>query len=231
MSTQVPSNTSQHNYVPIDPAYGQSPAVNCVVSTEGVGDVPTEEVERHLEESWSGSPTNHIRKHNPDPLAAVDQFSGLCPPTSEVPSSVQSSPQSSSTISHVIEQSAFCDHRMTILTPQEVPKIKLFLQKTDGEIDFQDPLPSREFKDTTVSEFFSIFSRRSSLDISTLQSLTFVVVFANNLQLKVNRNDGERVWSNLKRRISHSFKNALAERPQQTEFEVWVVEDNDLVGF
>ena len=61
-----------------------------------------------------------------------------------------------------------------------------------------------------------------------LKSLTFVVVFAHNLLLKVNQSDNEKKWLNLKRRISHLFKDTMAERPQETEFEVWVVEDNDL---
>jgi hypothetical protein len=29
----------------------------------------------------------------------------------------------------------------------------LFLQNTDGEDDFQNPFPSREFKDATLPEF------------------------------------------------------------------------------
>jgi type IV secretory pathway VirD2 relaxase len=63
-----------------------------------------------------------------------------------------------------------------------------------------------------------------------LQSLTFVVVFAHNLLLEVNRSDDEKKWLNSKRMISHLFKETMAERPQETEFEVWVVEDNDLAG-
>jgi hypothetical protein len=35
---------------------------------------------------------------------------------------------------------------------------------------------------------------------------------------------------NLKRRISYLFKEAMAERPEETEFKVWVIEDNDLAG-
>lgn len=115
-------------------------------------------------------------------------------------------------------------------TSQEPLKIKLFLQRTDGEIDFQNPLLSREFKDATLPEFFAIFSNRSGLDAGLLQSLTFVVVFAQNVLLEVNRSDDERRWENLKRRISHLFKEVGAERPQETEFEVRVVEDNDLAG-
>jgi hypothetical protein len=44
--------------------------------------------------------------------------------------------------------------------------------------------------------------------------------FAHNLLLEVNRSDDERKWLNLKRRISYLFKEAVAKRPQETEFEV-----------
>ena len=63
-----------------------------------------------------------------------------------------------------------------------------------------------------------------------LQNLTFVVAFADNFLLEVNRSDYERKWLNLKRRLSYLFKEAVAKRPQKTEFEVWVVEDSDLAG-
>ncbi|PMD62661.1 uncharacterized protein K444DRAFT_661764 [Hyaloscypha bicolor E] len=101
---------------------------------------------------------------------------------------------------------------------------------TDGEIDFQNPLPSREFKEATVLEFFAIFSKRSGLNTGLLQKLTFIVAFADYLRL-VNQSDDERQWLNLKRRLSYLFKEAVAKRPQETEFEVWVVEDSDLAGF
>jgi hypothetical protein len=46
----------------------------------------------------------------------------------------------------------------------------------------------------------------------------------------VKRSEDERSWENLKRRISRFFEEAKAERPQETGFEVWVVEDGDLAG-
>jgi hypothetical protein len=98
------------------------------------------------------------------------------------------------------------------------------------EFDKMQDLLSREFKDATLPEFFAIFSKRISLDASILKSLTFVVVFIQDLLLEVNRSDDEKKWLNLKRRISYLFKETMAERPQETEFEVWVIEENDLAG-
>jgi hypothetical protein len=127
----------------------------------------------------------------------------------EGPNPLETPPQSPGTASLVVNQSASRDYQITCKEP---PKIKLFLQKTDGEIDFQNPLPSREFRYATLPEFFAIFSNRSGLDAGLLQSLTFVVVFAQNLLLEVNRSDDERRWENLKRRISHLYKEVGAER-------------------
>lgn len=58
-----------------------------------------------------------------------------------------------------------------------------------------------------------------------------MVVFADKLLLKVNRSDDKKTWLDLKRRISYLFKVAITERSQETEFEVWVVEDDDLEGW
>jgi hypothetical protein len=109
----------------------------------------------------------------------------------EGPNTLETPPQSPGATWHAVSKSASSDHQITSARTSQ-PKIKLFLQKTGGEIDFQNPLLSREFKDTTVPEFFAIFSKRSSLDTGLLKSLTCVVVFTDNLPLKVNRSDDEK---------------------------------------
>jgi hypothetical protein len=159
----------------------------------------------------------------------VSQSYGSPSFNTEGPNTLETPPQSPGATWHAVSKSASSDHQITSARTSQ-PKVKLFLQKAGGEIDFQNPLLSRELKDATVPEFFVIFSKRSSLDAGLLKSLTFVVVFADNLPLKVNRSDDEKRWLNLKRRISHLFKEAMAERPEETEFEVWVVEDDDLAG-
>jgi hypothetical protein len=219
---------SEHNNVHRDPPSRKTPAVNGIVAAEGARFVSTNEVERHFE-GPRGSPTNHIGKPGPIPPLPMSKSHGL--PTSGIESS--NTPeilQTPTTTSHVVSPSASRDQITSSRTSQEPPKIKLFLQKTNGEIDFQNPLISREFKDATVLEFFAIFSNRSGLNAGLLQNLTFVVAFADNFLLEVNRSDDERKWLNLKRRLSYLFKEAVAKRPQKTEFEVWVVEDSDLAG-
>lgn len=147
----------------------------------------------------------------------------------EGPNTLEAPPQSPGATWHAVSKSASSDHQITSASTSQ-PKVKLFLQKAGGEIDFQNPLLLRELKDATVPEFFVIFSKRSSVDAGLLKSLTFVVVSVDNLPLKVNRSDDGKRWLNLKRRISYLFKEAMAERPEETEFEVWVVEDTNLVG-
>ena len=229
-STQAFINVSEYNNV-YDPPSRKTPAVNTSVAAESARDVSPDEIRCHVEENSRGSPTTHIGEPGPIPLPPVSQCYGLSSFNTEGPNTLETPPQSPGATSHAVSKSASSDHQVTsALTSQEPPKIKLFLQNTDGEVDFQNPLPSREFKDATLPEFFAIFSKRSSLDASMLKSLTFVVVFAHNLLLKVNQSDNEKKWLNLKRRISHLFKETTAERPQETEFEVWIVEDNDLAG-
>jgi len=207
----------------------KTPAVNGIVAAGGGRVVSTDEVEGHFEDS-RGSPTNHIGKPGPIPLPPVSKSSGLSSFGIEGSNTLET-PRTPTNTSHVVNQSASSDYQITSSrTSQEPPKIKLFLQKTNGEIDFRNPLPSREFKDAAVLEFFATFSKRSGLNAGLFQNLTFVVVFADNLLLEVNRSDDERKWLNLKRRISYLFKEAVAKRPQETEFEIWVVEDSDLAG-
>jgi hypothetical protein len=232
MLTSTPAfiNVSEYNDV-YDPPNRKTPAVNSSVAAERAREVSPDEVRRHVEENSRGSPTTHIGEPGPIPLPPVSQPCGLSSFNIEGPDTLETPPQSPGATSHAVSKPASIDHQITSArTLQEPPKIKLFLQKTDGEVDFQNPLPSREFKDATLPEFFAIFSKRTSLDASMLKSLTFVVVFAQDLLLEVNQSDDEKKWLNLKRRVSHLFKETMAERPQETEFEVWVVEDNDLAG-
>jgi hypothetical protein len=117
----------------------------------------------------------------------VSQCYGLSSFNTKGPNTLETLPQSPGATSHAVSKSASSDHQITsALTSQEPPKIKLFLQNTDSEVDFQNPLLSREFKDAALPEFFAIFSKRLSLNTSILKSLTFVVVFTYNLLLKVN---------------------------------------------
>ncbi|KAG4414294.1 hypothetical protein IFR04_012590 [Cadophora malorum] len=223
-------NVSEYHNV-YDPPNRKTPAVNSIITAEKTRDVSPDEIRCHVEENSRGSPTTHIGEPGPIPLRPVSQCHGLSSFNTEGPNTLETPSQSPGATSHAVSKSASSDHQVTsALTSQEPPKIKLFLQNTDGEVDFQNPLPSREFKDATLPEFFAIFSKRSSLDTSMLKSLTFVVVFAHHLLLKVNQSDNEKKWLNLKRRISYLFKETMAEWPQETEFEVWVVEDNDLAG-
>lgn len=210
---QAPIHVSERNNVHMDPPNRKTPPVNGIVAARGAAFVSANEVECHSEDS-RGSPTNHIGKPGPIPLPPASKSYGL--PSFGIEGSdtleIPQTPQAPTTTSHVVNQSA----------SREPPKIKLFLQKTDGEIDFQNPLPSREFKEATVLEFFAIFSKRSGLNPDLLQKLTFVVAFSDSLLLEVNRSDDERKWLNLKRRLSYLFKEAIAKRPQE-EFGILVV--------
>ena len=207
------------------------PAINNTGAAKRAKAVSTKEVARHFEENSRGSPINHIRKPDPIPLPPVRESYDLSSVSNEGLIPPETLPQSPGTASSVVNQSASSDNQITSTrTLQEPHKIELFLQKTDGQIDSEKPLLSREFRDATLPEFFAIFSNRSGLDAGLLQRVTLVVVFAQNRPLEVNRNDDERSWENLKRRISRLFEEAKAERPQETKFEVWVVENNDLPG-
>jgi hypothetical protein len=226
---QAPIHMSEHNNVHMDPPNRKRSVMKGIGTVEGARFVSTNEVELDFEDS-RGSPTNHIGKPSPIPLPPVSKSYSL--PTSVIEgSNILEILQTPTTTSRVVNRSASRDQITSRHTSPEAPKIKLFLQQTDGEIDFQNPLPSREFKDATVLEFFAIFSKRSGLNAGLLQNLTFVVAFADNLPLEVNRSDDERKWLNLKRRLSYLFKEAVGKRPQGTEFEVWVVEDSELAGF
>jgi len=222
----ISHESSTEEVIVLDTPNRKIPAVNSAIAV-----VSTTEVAHHFEENSRGSPTNHIGRPGPIPLPPVSESYDLSSFSNEGPIPLETPPQSPGTTSSVVNQSASSDNQIiSTRTSQEPLKVKLFLQKTDGEIDFQNPLPSREFRNTTLPEFFAIFSNRSGLDAGLLQSLTFVVVFTKNRLLEVNRSEDERSWENLKRRISRLFEEAKAERPQETEFEVWVVEDNDLAG-
>jgi hypothetical protein len=183
-------------------------------------------IRRHVEEN-GGSPTR-TGNLRPFPPQTVTQSCGLSSFKIDGSSAQDAAPQFTGTTSHAVSKTASRGHQAaSVRASQEPPKIKLFLQKTDGEIDFQNPLPSTKFKDTTVPKFFAMFSERAGLDVGLLESLTFVVVFAKE-NLEVKRSDDEKMWFNLKRRIKHLLKEATRGRPPGGEFEVWVVEDYGL---
>lgn len=152
---QASINVSEYNTV-CDPPNRKTLAVNSSIAAEKTRDVSPDEIRCHVEENSRGSPTTHIGEPSAIPPPPVSQCYGLSSFNTEGPNTLETPPQSPGATSHAVSKSASGDHQVTsALTSQEPPKIKLFLQNTDGEVDFQNPLPSREFKDATLPEFFA----------------------------------------------------------------------------
>jgi hypothetical protein len=128
--------------------------------------------------------------------------------------------------------------------PEPKPKIRFVIQNSKGALDFRPGklLPSSEFRDSGISDFFALYAHRSGMRLETIESLTFTVVFAKNATIAVKKTDNESVWKTVKKRLSSLFSLTRMEDPEETDFEVYIRvgnmrdisdegEDEDFAGF
>ena len=128
--------------------------------------------------------------------------------------------------------------------PEPKPKIRFVIQNSKGTLDFRPGklLPSSEFRDSSISDFFALYAHRSGMRLESIESLRFTVVFAKNATMAVKKTDNESVWKTVKKRLSSLFSLTRMEDPEETDFEVYIRvgnmreisdegEDEDFAGF
>jgi hypothetical protein len=106
--------------------------------------------------------------------------------------------------------------------PSEPQDIIFILHNKSSTLDFESPIPFHVFRNTTVSAFFTLYSQRSGIALENLEKLTFTVVFTNHLTFTMSRDEDDRSWRRLKKRIGSLYLLTRERRPNETDFEVWV---------
>jgi len=101
-------------------------------------------------------------------------------------------------------------------------KVTIILQNVDGSMNFDAPVPSHEFKQSTVEEFFALYALRTNTPLQHLSVLKFTIIFASRTKIVVKRSDSAQIWKVAKRRIASLLIEALEENPSETDFDVWV---------
>ncbi|KAM3068446.1 hypothetical protein ACMFMG_009585 [Clarireedia jacksonii] len=135
----------------------------------------------------------------------------------------------SSIYSNLLDHSSVTTNSVTtnseapsIPDPSEPEDIILILHNKSGTLDFETPVPFHVFRNTTISAFFTLYSQRSGVKLEWLEKLTFTVVFANHLTFTMSRDEDEKGWRRLKKRIGSLFLMIKERKPNETDFEVWV---------
>jgi len=110
--------------------------------------------------------------------------------------------------------------------------LELYLEKSDGELDFETPFSSEMFWGTpasrrtvggvSVSDFFVWFSQNSGVPLSSLTMLTLVLAFDKIQHIVVHRFKGEKPWKMVKEQIYTLLEAEKKAYPDVTEFSLWV---------
>jgi hypothetical protein len=124
--------------------------------------------------------------------------------------------------------------RFSAGTPTTPPTktLELYLEKADGELDFDKSFPPVTFWGTptsrrtvggaTISDFFFWFSQKSGVPLSDLTMLTLVLAFDKIQRIVVHRFKGEKPWKMVKEQIYTLWEEEKKAFPDVADFSMWV---------
>lgn len=109
----------------------------------------------------------------------------------------------------------------------DVQRLVLVLQKSaqESDLDYDDTLSSTHLRNSNVSQFFDLYSKKANVPLDALDCLTFTLDFAGGIEEVVRQGD-ETAWGKLIRKIRGLFKLRSRRQPSVKIFEI-VVEIGD----
>jgi len=102
-----------------------------------------------------------------------------------------------------------------------IPHFKIYIQASLTQpISFNFSLPSEMLASSKLPlDFFTLYIHQSNLALSTLETLTFILPFAENIKFVVHKNWTEREWTQFRRRLRGLVEIALE---KDEDVEVWI---------
>lgn len=101
-------------------------------------------------------------------------------------------------------------------------KLDLFFKIRDGTFDWNNPLSSEMLWNSTASEFLDSYSSLSLILPSTFSALALTITFGHRQKLTIRRDASPADWNKLRKRIQTLLDVEKREKPDETEFEIWV---------
>lgn len=112
-------------------------------------------------------------------------------------------------------------------TPSNRQRLVLILQKSarDLDLDYEDTLSSSHLRNSTVAQFFELYSQRAHVPVESLACLTFTPMFARGNETVIQQGD-DAAWKMMIRKTRGIFMLQSERNPKIEEFEI-VVEIGD----
>jgi hypothetical protein len=101
-------------------------------------------------------------------------------------------------------------------------RVDLFFEKPDGTINLNSPLSAEKLWTLSLSEFFDSYSSHSGILPSTFRALAFTTAFGHHQRLAISMDASSAAWNKLRNRIRTFLELEKREKPDETEFELWV---------
>lgn len=112
--------------------------------------------------------------------------------------------------------------RPNLNAPRVKQRLVLVLQKSarDLDLDYENTLSAPHLRDSSVTQFFQLYSGRSNVPLQSLDCLTFTFMFALGHEMVIRQGD-DIAWRKLKEMTPDLF--TLQRRRNQTKEEFKVV--------
>lgn len=102
-----------------------------------------------------------------------------------------------------------------------MPHFEIYIQACPTQpISFNSSLPSKILASSKLPlDFFTLYTHQSNLALSSLETLTFILPFAENIKFVVHKNWTEREWTQFRRRLRGLVEIA---HEKDEDVEVWI---------
>ena len=123
-------------------------------------------------------------------------------------------------------------HQNGVPSPAAKPipqRLFLIIQKSDFKFDIRNPISSAQLRDSSVSEFFELYSQNSGVPLEALNSLKFWFTFARGKDTAVVHKGDEEAWRELRELATTLFPIERERHPDQVDFKI-VVEIEDVIN-
>lgn len=121
----------------------------------------------------------------------------------------------------------------TYNTALEKPKLYFAIENSKGMPDTSASqlISGPRFRDSSLSDFFSLVASRSGKSIESLNDITLRYTWINQNAVVVNKNVGEEPWEDIKEDVLDFFRMSREDNCSRRRFHIWVrAGDSTMVG-
>ncbi|CZR58534.1 uncharacterized protein PAC_08426 [Phialocephala subalpina] len=105
--------------------------------------------------------------------------------------------------------------------------VSIFIKAVAGNYDLENPVPATILRDSSVQQFFEIFSRRSGITLADLKFLRFIHNIQGRKMNFISRQCNAEEWEKFKEGLRDRVSVSKQDNEKKTKFRILIAAGND----